>query len=82
VTVLEPATPVLGHKASLDRFGRIGLILAGGDAKGAYQARAMLAIYEFLEEHNALDRVKMVAASSIGAWNALFWLTARSVRRL
>ncbi|MDT5268635.1 MAG: Patatin-like phospholipase [Acidobacteriota bacterium] len=58
----------------LERFERIGIILAGGGAKGAYQAGAMKAIYEFLEEHNAHDRVKMMAGTSIGSWNALFWL--------
>jgi len=54
---------------------KIGIILAGGGAKGAYQAGAMRAIYEFLEKHNALDQVKMIAGTSIGSWNSLFWLT-------
>jgi predicted acylesterase/phospholipase RssA len=58
----------------LERFQRIGIILAGGGAKGAYQAGAMKAIYEFLEDHGAHDRVKMIAGTSIGSWNALFWL--------
>lgn len=55
-------------------FHKIGIILAGGGAKGAYQAGAMRAIYEFLEENNALDKVSMIAGTSIGAWNAMFWL--------
>jgi predicted acylesterase/phospholipase RssA len=55
-------------------FERIGIILAGGGAKGAYQAGAMKAIYEFLEKYGAHDKVKMIAGTSIGAWNALFWL--------
>jgi len=58
----------------LDRFERIGIILAGGGAKGAYQAGAMKAIYEFLEAHGARNKVKMIAGTSIGSWNALFWL--------
>jgi predicted acylesterase/phospholipase RssA len=58
----------------LERFQRIGIILAGGGAKGAYQAGAMKAIYEFLEGHGARDKVKMIAGTSIGSWNALFWL--------
>jgi predicted acylesterase/phospholipase RssA len=58
----------------LGGFNRIGIILAGGGAKGAYQAGAMKAIYEFLEEHGAHGKVKMIAGTSIGAWNALFWL--------
>ena len=61
-------------RGRLDEFRRIGLILAGGGAKGAYQAGALRAIHEFLEEHGALDRVAMVAGTSIGSWNALFWL--------
>jgi NTE family protein len=52
---------------------KIGIILAGGGAKGAYQAGAMKAIYEFLDEHGALENVKMVAGTSIGSWNGLFW---------
>ena len=51
----------------------IGLILSGGGAKGAYQAGAMKAIYEFLREHRSLDRVKVIAGTSIGSWNGLFW---------
>ncbi|HWS89303.1 MAG TPA: patatin-like phospholipase family protein [Pyrinomonadaceae bacterium] len=63
-----------GAHNPLARFERIGIILAGGGAKGAYQAGAMKAIYEFLEQHDAHDRVKMIAGTSIGSWNALFWL--------
>jgi patatin-like phospholipase len=53
---------------------RIGIILAGGGAKGAYQAGALKAIHEFLSDYNALHKVKMIAGTSIGAWNAMFWL--------
>jgi NTE family protein len=53
---------------------RIGIILAGGGAKGAYQAGALKAIHEFLTDYNALHKVKMIAGTSIGAWNAMFWL--------
>lgn len=58
----------------LAEFKRIGIILSGGGAKGAYQAGAMQAIYEFLEQHDAHHKVQMIAATSIGSWNALFWL--------
>jgi len=61
-------------EASLDRYRRIGIILAGGGAKGAYQAGALKAIYEFLSIEGALNKVKMIAGTSIGSWNALFWL--------
>lgn len=53
---------------------RIGLILSGGGAKGVYQAGAMKAIYEFLKSYDSLGQVKMIAGTSIGSWNSLFWL--------
>jgi NTE family protein len=53
---------------------RIGIILAGGGAKGAYQAGALKAIHEFLSDYGVLHKVKMIAGTSIGAWNAMFWL--------
>lgn len=56
------------------RFRRIGLVLSGGGAKGIYQAGAMRAIHDFLAEHDSLDAVVSVAGTSIGSWNALFWL--------
>jgi predicted acylesterase/phospholipase RssA len=58
----------------LGRYRRIGLILAGGGAKGAYQAGAMAAVHGFLAEHGALGNVRVVAATSVGAWNACFWM--------
>jgi predicted acylesterase/phospholipase RssA len=58
----------------LAQYERIGIILAGGGAKGAYQAGAMQAIYEFLEKNQALHKVRMIAGTSIGSWNTLFWL--------
>lgn len=57
-----------------DGIGKIGIVLAGGGAKGAFQAGTMKAIYRFLAEHNALDKVKVISATSIGSWNAMFWL--------
>lgn len=64
----------MGEKNPLANFKRIGIILSGGGAKGAYQAGAMQAIYEFLEKNRAHHKVQMIAATSIGSWNALFWL--------
>ncbi|MGH9261835.1 MAG: patatin-like phospholipase family protein, partial [Acidimicrobiales bacterium] len=76
VTVVVPApvaaAPRIGTR--LDGFNRIGIILAGGGAKGAYQAGAMKAIHEFLERNGGLDKVAMIAGTSIGSWNAMFWL--------
>jgi NTE family protein len=53
---------------------RIGIVLAGGGAKGAYQAGAMKAIHRFLEQHDALHKVSVISGTSIGSWNAMFWL--------
>jgi predicted acylesterase/phospholipase RssA len=53
---------------------KIGIVLAGGGAKGAFQAGAMKAIYQFLVANNALHKVEVISGTSIGAWNALFWL--------
>ncbi len=69
-----PLNATTGSGDRLKGFDRIGLVLAGGGAKGAYQAGAMKAIYEFLEANNALGKVRMVAGTSIGSWNAMFWL--------
>jgi len=82
VTPFKPCVPVFptirthGDEVNnpLARYKKIGIILSGGGAKGAYQAGAMRAIYEFLEEHNAHTKVQMIAGTSIGSWNALFWL--------
>jgi predicted acylesterase/phospholipase RssA len=69
-----PTADAKGARNGLERFERIGIVCAGGGAKGAYQAGALLAIHEFLEEHGALERVRMIAGTSIGSWNAMFWL--------
>lgn len=70
----ESAEAAPDEKNPLAPFNRIGIILSGGGAKGAYQAGALQAIFEFLEEHNAHGKVRMIAGTSIGSWNALFWL--------
>jgi predicted acylesterase/phospholipase RssA len=56
---------------------RIGIVLAGGGARGVYQAGALLALRAFLEREGVLPHVRAVAGTSIGAWNAMFWLTDR-----
>jgi len=56
---------------------RIGIVLAGGGARGVYQAGALAALWEFLEREGALPYVRAVAGTSIGAWNAMFWLTGQ-----
>lgn len=66
--------PAIVADNPLAKVSRIGLVLAGGGAKGAHQAGAMKAIYRFLAEHDALHKVKVIAGTSIGSWNALFWL--------
>lgn len=74
IRVVDSPEPGPGEGGRLDRFKKIGVILAGGGAKGAYQAGSLKAIHEFLEDNGALDRVKMIAGTSIGSWNAMFWL--------
>jgi predicted acylesterase/phospholipase RssA len=71
---MEVRPPVSEGSNPLGRYRRIGLILAGGGAKGAYQAGALAAIHGFLAERGALGSVRMIAATSVGAWNACFWL--------
>lgn len=73
-----PEVPAQTGPASdpFDKVERIGIVLAGGGAKGAYQAGAMKAIYRFLAEHDALGKVKVLSSTSIGSWNALFWLAS------
>jgi len=76
--VRPPLTPWLTDSKKWDgrfRFERIGLVLAGGGAKGVYQAGAMKAIHEFLQARGALGSVVSIAGTSIGSWNALFWLS-------
>lgn len=68
------APPAAG---ALGRYHRIGIILAGGGAKGAYQAGSLAALRTFLADQGALGSVRMIAATSIGAWNACFWLADR-----
>jgi predicted acylesterase/phospholipase RssA len=74
---LSPQKPCQSNPPDnpLSEIKRIGIVLAGGGAKGAFQAGAMKAIYRFLAEHNALDKVTVIAGTSIGSWNALFWLS-------
>ena len=76
IEVVSPNAPsgAEDEGGPLKNYHRIGIILAGGGAKGAYQAGALKAIYEFLEDHRAHQKVKMIAGTSIGSWNALFWL--------
>lgn len=71
----EPRLSIASSTAApLGRYRRIGIILAGGGAKGAYQAGSLAAIHGFLAERGALGSVRMIAATSVGAWNACFWL--------
>lgn len=56
---------------------RIGIVLAGGGAKGVYQAGALRALWEFLEREKALEHVRAIAGTSIGSWNGAFWLSGK-----
>ena len=46
---------------------KIGLVLGGGGAKGAYQVGVLKA----LKEYKLLKHVKMVSGTSIGALNSI-----------
>ncbi|HNX14070.1 MAG TPA: patatin-like phospholipase family protein [Oscillospiraceae bacterium] len=50
---------------------RIGLVLSGGGAKGAYQGGVIAALYD-LDLH---DKIKAVSGTSIGALNTLIFAT-------
>lgn len=71
-------SPRLHREASTEnnlfKEARIGIVLAGGGAKGAFQAGAMKAIYNYLDKCNALEKIKVISGTSIGSWNGLFWL--------
>ena len=45
---------------------KIGLILSGGIAKGAYQVGVLRAVEEFF----SLDEISYISAASVGALNA------------
>lgn len=48
---------------------RIGLVLAGGGAKGAYEA----GVFKTLWELNLVDNIKVISGTSIGSVNALLF---------
>lgn len=52
-------------------MAKIGLVLSGGMAKGAYQMGVLKAIEEFFDE----DSIKYISAASIGSLNAYAYTT-------
>lgn len=70
---LDPRVPPEPSAAGPLAGLRIGLVLAGGGAKGVYQAGALKAIHEYLEAQGALGQVRVVSGTSIGSWNSLCW---------
>ena len=48
---------------------KIGLVLAGGGAKGAYE----VGVYKALRELEIVDNIKVISGTSIGSINALFF---------
>lgn len=48
---------------------KIGLVLAGGGAKGAYE----VGVYKALRELELVDNIKVISGTSIGSINALFF---------
>lgn len=57
VQVHPPEPPTLGKGHKFDKFEKIGIILAGGGAKGAYRAGVLKAIHEFLEENKSRNAI-------------------------
>ena len=48
---------------------KIGLVLAGGGAKGAYE----VGVYKALKELGLVDNIRVISGTSIGAINAIFF---------
>lgn len=53
----------------MEQSPTIGLVLSGGGSKGAYQA----GVYKAMEEKGLLPRIRAVAGTSIGSFNALLF---------
>lgn len=52
-----------------DRCGKIGLVLSGGGAKGAYH----VGMFRALEEYGLAENISVISGCSIGAYNALLY---------
>ena len=57
---------------------KIGLVLGGGGAKGAYQVGVLKA----LEEHKLLRHVRYFSGTSIGAINGFLLMNKNNITRL
>ncbi len=55
---------------------KVGLVLSGGGAKGAYQ----LGIFKALDDLLLFDKVKVISGTSIGAMNALAYSCAENIK--
>lgn len=53
----------------MQQSNRIGLVLSGGGSKGAYQA----GVYKAMKEMGLLPRIKAIAGTSIGSFNAVLF---------
>lgn len=54
---------------TIDSCGKIGLVLSGGGAKGAYH----IGMFRALEEYGLAGRVSVMSGCSIGAYNELLY---------
>ena len=54
---------------TIDSCGKIGLVLSGGGAKGAYH----IGMFRALEEYGLAERITVMAGCSIGAYNELLY---------
>ncbi len=54
-------------------MGRLGLVLSGGGARGAYQAGVMKGLIEIYTKHGIPVEIPVVSGISAGSVNAGFW---------
>lgn len=57
---------------------KIGLMLGGGGAKGAYQ----LGVLKALEEQKLMNQIECIAGASIGALNGFYYLASQDINQV
>lgn len=57
---------------------KVGLMLGGGGAKGAYQ----LGVLKALEQYNLIDQIDCIAGASVGALNGFFYLSSQDINQV
>jgi NTE family protein len=57
---------------------KVGLMLGGGGAKGAYQ----LGVLKALEQYNLINQIDCISGASIGALNGYFYLSSLNINQV